>query len=131
DDAALRDEVAVAFAEMRAIPPLVGELDFAARDGGVLGEREMDQNRAGGSLEYTRKHVACGVVDSRGDLRIALEHDPAETLRRSEVHQLRLRNFLSGPVHDHLAPQGGLRLSRAGAGDRDGATHRDYDRRDV
>src|SRR5438094_10559982 len=50
DDAALRDKVAVAFAEMRAIPPLVGELDFAAEDGGVFGEREIDEHRAGGSL---------------------------------------------------------------------------------
>src|SRR5438309_740837 len=91
----------------------------------------MDEHRAGGSLEYTRKQVACGIVDSRGDLRIALEHDPAETRRRSEVLQFRLRNFLSGPVHDHFALLEDLRLSRAGAGDCDGAAHGDYDRRDL
>src|SRR5207249_2407372 len=62
DDTPLRDEVAVTGAQVRTIPPLVGELDFAAEDGGVLAEGEMDENLAAGRLEDTGQQVACGVV---------------------------------------------------------------------
>jgi hypothetical protein len=79
---------------------LIGEGDGAVDDGCVFREWELDLRVAARCLKDAGRGRLLRLVDPRRKLRVAVDHGPAEALRRAEVRQLRRRDLLARPVHD-------------------------------